>query len=664
MNGFKPPGRSRPTNNQLLYKAYFRWKHYDQELEAGTELPVGTEACASVTSAFLQILATIHNVEACRVKKPRNILSILSTNTRRTKVVELSTGTHRVADELRRHSLSDGMGGHYSTNLDRNRYGSDNNYLFTVTKYNLECLGMCPCLVDIEIVDTRNGNEAQLVTAGHDACSCDSPERAELADVSHFAGSNPRQSAQASTRREMRRVSSAGNVTASGMRRVGSAQHLRRAPSSGRLFDQGPAHSRGNSGSELFDALLMAATGEVQDTKSQGEAPVSSRQRSVRNRTKVWASHDAMEHDFDDDDILARTGSIGKPRSKTIPRRNSVSMIIENPVLAQTGAGDSLLMGQYFGGDREGSAHSDQGDTEHGQEMFHDGGDNVTSEKGQLPRFNKQSSAVNLARLGGGAAEARRLAGELRQLREERRQLELALEESRSSQKQAEKDAEEAKAAARKAADIAESLRKAAEKSNIKLDDEIVQASKYLPTSEQEIELLKAEMAEIKSELQLARIDRRDFDGKSKGFAGGLPKGMPNSQAAAAAAAAAAFAQMPYAMSMLPMFAGMPPLNPYGGMPGSSQMPPIPPSTKGFGSMQKVASMPAIYQGIMSPPSDRDQKRKAENLEADDNDQDGYSEKKRTNLDHGNHTMDPVVKEEDNNGLAGSAAPKAMEVER
>lgn len=47
------------------------------------------------------------------------------------QVVELSTGTHRVADELRRHSLSDGEGGHYSTNLDRNRYGSDNNYLFT-----------------------------------------------------------------------------------------------------------------------------------------------------------------------------------------------------------------------------------------------------------------------------------------------------------------------------------------------------------------------------------------------------------------------------------------------------------------------------------------------------------------------------------------------------
>ncbi len=39
---------------------------------------------------------------------PLRMPQILSTNTRRTKVVELSTGTHRVADELRRHSLTDG----------------------------------------------------------------------------------------------------------------------------------------------------------------------------------------------------------------------------------------------------------------------------------------------------------------------------------------------------------------------------------------------------------------------------------------------------------------------------------------------------------------------------------------------------------------------------
>ena len=40
----------------------------------------------------------------------------------------------RVPDELRRHSLSDGVGGSYSTNLDRNRYGNDDQYLSTVIR--------------------------------------------------------------------------------------------------------------------------------------------------------------------------------------------------------------------------------------------------------------------------------------------------------------------------------------------------------------------------------------------------------------------------------------------------------------------------------------------------------------------------------------------------
>lgn len=46
-----------------------------------------------------QVLATVHRVESCRSDKPRNILQILSSNTRRTKVVELSAGTHRCAGE-------------------------------------------------------------------------------------------------------------------------------------------------------------------------------------------------------------------------------------------------------------------------------------------------------------------------------------------------------------------------------------------------------------------------------------------------------------------------------------------------------------------------------------------------------------------------------------
>ena len=40
-------------------------------------------------------------------------------------------------EELRKHYLSDGETGQYSTNLDRNRYGSDDQYLFTVVRYDL-----------------------------------------------------------------------------------------------------------------------------------------------------------------------------------------------------------------------------------------------------------------------------------------------------------------------------------------------------------------------------------------------------------------------------------------------------------------------------------------------------------------------------------------------
>lgn len=36
----------------------------------------GTEACASVTSAFLQVLATVHRVEASRTDHPRNVLQV------------------------------------------------------------------------------------------------------------------------------------------------------------------------------------------------------------------------------------------------------------------------------------------------------------------------------------------------------------------------------------------------------------------------------------------------------------------------------------------------------------------------------------------------------------------------------------------------------------
>ncbi len=75
-------------------------------------------------------------------------------------------------DELKKHYLSDDTGGQYSTNLDRNRYGQDDNYLFTVIRYDLEFLGLCPCMVDVEIIDAKAGNQSVIVSAGAEACTC------------------------------------------------------------------------------------------------------------------------------------------------------------------------------------------------------------------------------------------------------------------------------------------------------------------------------------------------------------------------------------------------------------------------------------------------------------------------------------------------------------
>ena len=174
-----PSTRSRPTNNQLLYKAYFHWEHYLHEL--GNPPPgmenakpaTETDACASVTTAFLQILAILNGVEVRRKQAPRNVLKLLSLHTRRTKVVELATGTHRVPEELRRHSLCDLDGNEYSTNLDRNRYGGDDNYLASVVRFNLEFLSLCPRLITVEIIDVRNSisRKSSLPTSAAAAAS-------------------------------------------------------------------------------------------------------------------------------------------------------------------------------------------------------------------------------------------------------------------------------------------------------------------------------------------------------------------------------------------------------------------------------------------------------------------------------------------------------------
>ena len=62
-----------------------------------------------------------------------------------------------------RHQLSDDDANEYSTNLDRNRYGADDQYLFTVIKFNLEALGLCPLICQVEIIDTKAARRMRRV---------------------------------------------------------------------------------------------------------------------------------------------------------------------------------------------------------------------------------------------------------------------------------------------------------------------------------------------------------------------------------------------------------------------------------------------------------------------------------------------------------------------
>lgn len=193
-------------------------------------------------------------------------------------------------------------------------------------------------------------------------------------------------------RETMRRVASAGHMNG-GMKRVASGAALRRPPSAGNL----QTHSRNSGGSELFDALLQAATADQDGAlagPSHGDPPVTSRhyaaaqlgrQRSGRmwsapgggqnevdslqvgggaagrgapaglgraaglGRSMPPACHPhwqsvpcrhtltaqaAMDDFADEEDAAGGAARLGSARRRML-RRNSVSMILENPVLAQ-----------------------------------------------------------------------------------------------------------------------------------------------------------------------------------------------------------------------------------------------------------------------------------------------------------------------------------------
>jgi hypothetical protein len=117
-----------------------------------------------------QVIAALCDAEGGRPGGGRNILALLAANTRRTKVVSLATGTHRVPDELRRHTLTDADGVQYSTNLDRNRYGADTQYLNTVLRHDLAALGLCPHLLTVVIHDAKK--RGALALPADAPCCC------------------------------------------------------------------------------------------------------------------------------------------------------------------------------------------------------------------------------------------------------------------------------------------------------------------------------------------------------------------------------------------------------------------------------------------------------------------------------------------------------------
>lgn len=51
-------------------------------------------------------------------------------------------------------------------------------------RYDLEYLGLCPCMVDVEIIDAKNDNQSIFVSAGMEACICSKVGRSSSTSTS------------------------------------------------------------------------------------------------------------------------------------------------------------------------------------------------------------------------------------------------------------------------------------------------------------------------------------------------------------------------------------------------------------------------------------------------------------------------------------------------
>ena len=284
------------------YKAHFRWRHYETAVVATLDLPRETEACASVTSAFLQILDALATAETARSRGTASTLASLAAAPRRTKVMEaapppgsrgggafacLPPGPSTVTgDDGRRHAVLSRSGRTYTSSLDRNRYGSDEAYMATVVHADLEFLGLCPCLVDVEVIDAKSGATDALTAAPSTACACRSP-----------SGGGPTAPAMAAAAARAAAAAAAagpppscGRGGSGGRARSGGAPRPRPPPRppSPAVAGECDRPSKSAAGSDLFDALLVAAT-------TDGAPP-----RSGAPRRAARPRHPSSDGDDDD----------------------------------------------------------------------------------------------------------------------------------------------------------------------------------------------------------------------------------------------------------------------------------------------------------------------------------------------------------------------------
>lgn len=41
-----------------------------------------------------------------------------------------------------------------------------------MVRYDLEFLGLCPCLIDVEIINAKQGNSSNMISASEGECTC------------------------------------------------------------------------------------------------------------------------------------------------------------------------------------------------------------------------------------------------------------------------------------------------------------------------------------------------------------------------------------------------------------------------------------------------------------------------------------------------------------